>query len=146
MSNTELMPKPKVGGEPAPAVHRMEVFTGTGRRRRWTAEQKALIIAEAFETGETVSAVARRHGLTPQQLFTWRRAAERGSAGTSRMTFAPVILGGSQRHPSAVPIAQGHSGASPVIEIVIGAATVRVPPETEFAVLQLVLRALTATP
>jgi transposase len=146
MSNTELMPEPKAGGEPAPAVQRIEVFNGTGRRRRWTAEQKVRLVAESFETSETVSGVARRHGLTPQQLFTWRRAAERGSAATSRMTFAPVVLGGSQRHRSEVPIAQNHCGAAPVIEIVIGAATVRVPPGTELAVLQLVLRALTATP
>jgi transposase len=45
------------------------VFTGSGRRRRWTAEQKARIVAESYESGETVCAVARRHGLTPQQLF-----------------------------------------------------------------------------
>ena len=64
MSDTELLPKPK----PEP-VRRLEVFTGSGRRRAWTAEQKARIVAESYESGETVSAVARRHGLTPQQLF-----------------------------------------------------------------------------
>ena len=73
MSDTELLPKPKVAIEAEP-VRRVEVFTGTGRRRRWTPEQKALIVAETYESGETVSAVARRHGLTAQQLFTWRRA------------------------------------------------------------------------
>jgi transposase len=64
MSDTELLPKSNV--EP---VRRLEVFTGSGRRRAWTAEQKARIVAETYESGETVSAVARRHGLTPQQLF-----------------------------------------------------------------------------
>ncbi|TMJ35928.1 MAG: IS66 family insertion sequence element accessory protein TnpB [Alphaproteobacteria bacterium] len=68
MSDTELLPKL----EP---VRRLEVFTGAGRRRSWTAEQKLQIISESYADGETVSAVARRHGLTPQQLFGWRRAA-----------------------------------------------------------------------
>ena len=60
---------------------RLEVFTGAGRRRRWTSEQKARIVSETYESGETVSAVARRHGLTPQQLFAWRRAWRRQPEG-----------------------------------------------------------------
>jgi transposase len=43
-------------------VRRLEVFTGAGRRRAWTAEQKAQILAESYESGEKRSAVARRHG------------------------------------------------------------------------------------
>jgi transposase len=118
------------------------VFTGTGRRRRWSAEQKALIVAETCEPGETVSAVARRHGLTPQQLFTWRRQAQRPH-GESRVSFAPVILETS-RSRAAGPIAASHLESSSVIEIRIGAATVRVPPRIELATLQVVLRALMA--
>jgi transposase len=57
VSDTELLPKSKL--EP---VRRLEVFTGAGRRRPWTAEQKAQILAESYESGEKVSAVARRHG------------------------------------------------------------------------------------
>jgi transposase len=72
VSDIELLPKSKL--EP---VRRLEVFTGAGRRRTWTAEQKAQILAESYESGEKVSAVARRHGLTPQQLFGWRRDARR---------------------------------------------------------------------
>lgn len=54
----------------------MEVFTGAGRRRSWSAAEKAAIVAESYGGGETVCGVARRHGLTPQQLFTWRRLAK----------------------------------------------------------------------
>ena len=72
MSDTELLLK----SEP---VRRVEVFTGAGRRRTWTAEEKVGIVAESYAGGETVSAVARRHGLTPQQLFGWRRAAATGT-------------------------------------------------------------------
>ena len=58
MSDTELLPKSK----PEP-VRRLEVFTGSGRRRMWTPAQKAEILAEIYDSGDTVSAVARRHGL-----------------------------------------------------------------------------------
>jgi hypothetical protein len=53
MSDTELLPEPKREPEP---VRRLEVFTGAGRRRRWTAEQKTRIVAESYESGETVCA------------------------------------------------------------------------------------------
>lgn len=45
------------------AFQRIEVITGTARRRRWSTEQKLRIIEESYEPGETVSAVARRHGV-----------------------------------------------------------------------------------
>ena len=137
MSDTELLPKPKAAIEPEP-VRRIEIFTGTGRRRRWTPEQKARIVAETYGSGESVSAVARRHGLTAQQLFAWRRNEQRPQADASRMAFAPVVLETSR------PDAGAAADASPVIEIVIGAATVRIPAGTQLASLQVVLRALTA--
>jgi len=141
MSDTELLLKPKAA-EQAGAVRRVEVFTGAGRRRRWSPEQKALIVSETYQAGETVSAVARRHGLTPQQLFTWRREAQRAPTGESGMAFAPVVLETSGSR-AGVPIAPTRCGISPWTEIVIGAATVRVPPEIELATLLLILRAVT---
>ena len=58
-------------------VRRVEVFTGAGRRRTWSAEDKAAIVAESFAGADTVNGVARRHGLTTSQLFAWRREAGR---------------------------------------------------------------------
>ena len=58
-------------------VQRFEVFTGSGRRREWPAEVKAAIVAESYSGLETVCAVARRHGLSHGQLFTWRRELRR---------------------------------------------------------------------
>lgn len=52
---------------------------GPERRRRWSREQKAAIVAETYEPGVSVSAVARRHGIAPSQLFQWRRLAESGA-------------------------------------------------------------------
>src|ERR1700686_3790293 len=115
MSDTELLLK----SEP---VRRLEVFTGAGRRRSWTAEGKLRIVAESYAAGETVSAVARRHGLTPQQLFGWRRAAGRPAVtgrGEHGPAFAPVIVEGA---PSRASVVQPSAGAGmAAIEIVMGA-------------------------
>lgn len=73
-------------------VRRLEIFTGAGRRRTWTAEKKAAIVAETYEDGARTSDVARRHGLTPQQLFGWRRVAQRRDDEIDGPTFAPVVL------------------------------------------------------
>jgi transposase len=54
-------------------VERFEVFTGAGKRREWPAEVKASIVAESFSGQASVSAIARRHGIAPNQLFAWRR-------------------------------------------------------------------------
>src|SRR5271168_4882028 len=56
-------------------VRRIELITGIGRRRRWSREDKARIVVESLAGGVSVSEVARRHGLSPQQLFAWRHAA-----------------------------------------------------------------------
>ena len=59
---------------------RIELITGTARRRHWSTEQKLQIIEESFEPGETVSSVARRRGVTPNLLYRWRRLMTEGGA------------------------------------------------------------------
>jgi transposase InsO family protein len=54
-------------------IDRVEVITSVQRRRRWSAEEKAAIVQETYAPGMSVSLVARRHGIAPNQLFTWRR-------------------------------------------------------------------------
>lgn len=144
MSDTELLHKSK----PEP-VRRLEVFTGAGRRRSWTAEQKAQILAESYESGEKVSAVARRHGLTPQQLFGWRRDAQRSVARrrvierASSPVFTPVIVDAAQP-TTQVPIAPAQLSGSLAVEIVIGSATIRIVPGIDAGTLAMVLRAVKA--
>jgi transposase len=58
---------------------RVEIITSVQRRRRWTAPEKVRMVEETFEPGMTVSLVARRHGVAPNQLFTWRRLVAQGS-------------------------------------------------------------------
>lgn len=85
------------GDEPGDAglVRRIELITGSGRRRRWSTDDKARIVLESLAPGASVSEVARRHGLRPQQLFGWRREAH-------ALTSASAIEIGS---PPSVPAA-----------------------------------------
>jgi len=81
--------------EPNPSVaRRVEVFTGTGRRRRWSTDDRARIVEETLAPGAVASEVARRHGISPQQLFGWRRAARR-RAMESASRLCPRDVGGA---------------------------------------------------
>src|SRR5262249_6809067 len=61
------------------STNRVEIITSVQRRRRWTAPEKVRMVEQTFEPGMTVSLVARRHGVAPNQLFTWRRLVAQGS-------------------------------------------------------------------
>jgi transposase len=79
---------------PAPPP-RVEVITSVRRRRRWSTAEKVRLVEEAMQPGMSVSYVARRHGIVPSQLFTWKRrmleggfqavAADEEVVGTSRV-------------------------------------------------------------
>jgi transposase len=122
-------------------MRRIEVITGVERRRRWSAEEKARIVAESYEPSTTVSEVARRHGLNTNQVFAWRHHLQKASAGSSlvahsRPQFVSLV--------AAVEMAPGGPTvsplmASPVIEVIAGALTVRVPVGVDEATLRQVL-------
>ena len=59
---------------------RIEVITGSARRRRWSTEQKLRIIEDSYEAGASVSEVARRHGVAANLLFRWRKLLADGGA------------------------------------------------------------------
>jgi len=79
---------------------RVEVFTGTHRRRRWSLEEKAVIVAESFQT--SVGEAAGRHGISKAQLFNWRRAARDGE---DLVSFARVEAEPQSLAPSFGPVA-----------------------------------------
>src|SRR3954451_16389236 len=99
------------------AFRRVEVITGVGRRRRWTDEEKAWIVAESLDPASTVSAVARRYGLHPSQLFVWRQRLAAAAVGEAP-AFVPVVVAEDAAVPS--PELAGR------IEIALGPAVVRV--------------------
>lgn len=70
-------------------MSRVEVLSGPERRRRWSAEQKQSIVAEAFAPGASVSEVARRMDLVPGQIYRWRRELGITAPGFSAVVVAP---------------------------------------------------------
>ena len=147
MSISELMPV----SEP---VRRIELFTGHGRRRSWSDDEKATILAQSYAGGESVCSVARRHGLTPQQLFTWRREARK--AAEAAVTFAPVVVTPAPKMPTVEPAsprkernparrpARKRRGAA-AIELEAGGVTARVADGASTEAIAAVIRALKAS-
>lgn len=62
----------------------VEVITSVERRRRWTVEEKMRIVEDSELPGMSVSYVARKVGVSPSQLFTWRRLAREGKLSAIR--------------------------------------------------------------
>jgi transposase len=85
-------------------ARRLEIFTGAGRRCEWLPEEKARIVAESYETAESVSAVARRYALSSQQLFAWRRAARLPLAEppAPEPLFIPAVIVAPRSEPAAM--------------------------------------------
>jgi transposase len=63
----------------ADTPEKVEVVTSVRRRRRWSAAEKMRMLEESQEPGASVSLVARRRGVNPNRLFTWRRLAAHGA-------------------------------------------------------------------
>src|SRR4051794_4104619 len=115
---------------------RVEVITGVGRRRRWTDEEKAWIVPESLAPATTTSAVARRYGLPPSQLFVWRQQLAAWAARDA---------------PGFVPVLVTEDGTAPAepggrIEIVLGPAVVRVGADVDAAALRRVLEVVRGLP
>ena len=120
---------------------------GFERRRRWSAETKARLVEETLAPGAVVSEVARRHGVAPSLLFTWRRQArvETLTEGAGSILL-PVEI-----NPPATTTEDAHSRAiarrrrrpSGTIEIELGSGKrVRVDNEVDADALRRVLSVL----
>ena len=137
------------------SYRRIEVITGQRRRRRWTAEEKARIVAESFEDGRQHfrggSAQWRcpwaAHGLAAPVCGGSRRARRQASC---RSGLAAESGRGTTGEPDRVAPAQTGllEMASPpgklggVIEIEVSGARIRVEPGVELTTLSTVLSAL----
>ena len=132
-------------------VRRFEVFTGSGRRREWSLEEKARIVAESYATDETVCAVARRYALSPQQLFAWRRAARQSAAETtaSESFFVPAVVAAPMPEPMVKrpPRIRKRKAArdAGMIELEIDGVAMRVGRGADVKTVAAVIRALKAT-
>jgi transposase len=144
---------------------RMELIAGGSVRRRWSSADKARIVSESLQPGANVSEVARRHGLSPGQVFGWRRKAHAvigrstalpGEAGPVRPrskvprpagkpaadppAFAPVVMA-----TPAVPLRPAATATS-VVEIAIGEVSVRIRGVVDVEALVAVLSAVRRAP
>ncbi|MBV8092537.1 MAG: transposase [Acetobacteraceae bacterium] len=130
------------------AYRRIEVITGTSRRRRWTDAEKAALVAESMRPGVNVSDLARRVGVARGLLQTWRRDAIRQAAcGEAvfvplRVEDVPAIADGSAPlegcAPTAPPGSPLASEASSV-EIESGGLKIRFSGPVDAGVLRVVL-------
>jgi transposase len=136
------------------SYRRIELITGEARRRPWTAEEKARILAESFQPGVKVADVARRHGMNRSLLWNWRHEARKPGAGGER-AFVPIrVMNETAAATSCAAVERPlDAGCSPVpamedgkagavtgtIEIEMGGARVRVSGTVDAAMLRQVL-------
>lgn len=100
-------------------IERFEVVE-TGRRRRWTDDEKLKIVLESLQAPRAVSSTARRYGISRSLLLTWRRSfGTRTSNSEPQPAFVPAMVMPDQ--PSAPPVALAKP-ASGRMEIVVGEA------------------------
>ena len=118
------------------SFRRVEVLTGAPRRRRWSAAEKAAIVAESLAPGAVASTVALRHGLHRNQLYMWRRELRSGALANRGVAM-----------PDFVPIVPESRAASrtAAIEIEIGSAVLRADAGVDLAFLGKIIRLLKAT-
>ena len=123
------------------SFRRVEVLTETPRRRQWSTEEKARIVAESSAPGAVARTVALRHGVHPNQLYGWRRefrligaTAEPGLA----CGFVPVTV--AQEAPF-----RGSRLSAGAVEIEVGGAVLRATPGVAMDFLSAVLRAMRAS-
>ncbi|WP_051311326.1 transposase [Bradyrhizobium sp. Cp5.3] len=136
------------------SYRRVEVITGERRRRRWTGEEKARIVAESFEAEANISEVARRNGVSRGLLTVWRRQVTAAVADEA-LNFVPIQIGaessggtaGESERISPAQTASLEIAAPPAkpcgaVEIELNGARIRVEPGVELATLSTVLAAL----
>lgn len=120
-------------------VARLEVVD-SGRRRRWSEEEKLKIVLESLAAPRQVSATARRYGIARSQLLQWRRSfrPERNEVGERASGFVPAVVVSDPEPTGSVPAAEG----TIEIEFTRG-VRMRVTGAVDSATLKAVLEALT---
>jgi transposase len=160
----EFHPVSEGGMDPCPSnlptdghsFRRIEVLTGTARRRRWSEAEKAQIVSESLAPGAVASAIALRYGLHRNQLYAWRKqlraaaaaaAAAAADAGTVATGFVPIMVltdaaDAADAAAAAVASTVRTAPADAAIEIDVAGAIVRATPGSDLAFLAEVVRLL----
>jgi transposase len=117
---------------PKASSHTVVVST----RRSWAAWEKRAIVDEAQRTTGSLSAVARRHGITPSLLFRWRRELrppEQSAAAPPAPAFVPLALSSPAEPPHSPPASGG------VVEVEWAGGRVRIAGPVDLATVVAVL-------
>src|SRR5579872_1343055 len=113
-------------------MSRVEVLAGPERRRRWSAEQKRSIVAEAFAPGASVCEVARRRDVVAGQIYRWRNELRTAAGG-----FTEVVVAAEQSERSRTDV--------PAVEIELGGdIRVRIAATAPTGLASAVIKALAA--
>ena len=120
------------------------MITGGGGRRRWSDAEKSRAVEASLEPEAVVSEVARHHGVTPQQLFTWRREARRRAAEIEAPPFVPAVVAPRRSATTASGEAESEATGAPahVVELDIGGSSVWIWPGADAAMVRAVIGAL----
>jgi transposase len=99
------------GDKRSTQVERLEVVD-TGRRRRWTEDEKLKIVLESLQTPRQISATARRYGISRSLLIRWRRAfrAERNDGVEPQHRFVPAMVA-QESETAPAPVGSAGGGA-----------------------------------
>ena len=128
-------------------LRRIELITGAERRRNRSHDEKASIVAESMVPGVVIADVARRHGLSPQQLYGWRSTFRASAHKQTDPTFSSIVVDDR----SAALVQQGdrmmgtetpHTAAAPSIELTVGRSRVIIRGAADQNSLASVLKAL----
>ena len=114
---------------------RVDLIPRGERRRRWTTEQKQTIAAQSLAPGVSPTDIARLHGISTGQLYTWRHALKAAQPSAALGRFARVEV-------TPQPAARPDIPAS-LVEIALpNGATLRVDAGIDPRALRRVLAAL----
>ncbi|MDE1150289.1 MAG: transposase [Azospirillaceae bacterium] len=110
------------------AVQRIEVITGAGGRRAYSAEEKIRLVGEARGGRGAVAAAARRHGVCSSLIYRWRRQIKNGELSLVASPFVPVHVVEASPSPGVgapgatpiLPVAPPVERRSALIEVVLG--------------------------
>jgi transposase len=82
-------------------VERLEVIE-TGRRRRWSDDEKLRIVMESLQAPRAISSTARRHGISRSLLMTWRRSFRPEPTGpeAEQAGFVPAMVVAAETAPT----------------------------------------------
>jgi transposase len=112
----------------------MTLITGVERRRRWSLEERAQILAAIEEPGAVVAEVARRADVCTSLVYKWRRDARSAASPSS---FAPVIVEHTPQSP--LPASEPEPGA---ILVEMKVARIRIGSNAPSALIAATLKAL----